>query len=78
MGWQRCFDDPISFPDGTNLSTLRQAIEYLVKTVPKAERDMPQVLTAAEMLTNAAEKPDIAWIPALPFSMLLRRFRLLD
>ena len=50
-GWQREFDDPIPLPDGTRLRTLRQAISYLAKTVPKTERDMPDVLTAAEMLT---------------------------
>jgi hypothetical protein len=60
-GWQREFDVPISLPDGTQLRTLRQAISYLAKTVPKAERDMPDVLTAAEMLTNAAER-EIAWM----------------
>jgi len=57
LSWSREFDEPIELPDGTTLSTLRQAVEYLAKTVPKAERDMPGVLTAAEILTNAAEKP---------------------
>jgi len=28
----------------------------------KTERNVPPVLTAAEMLTNAAEKPDVAWM----------------
>jgi hypothetical protein len=40
-------------PDGTWLRTLREAISHLVKPVPKAEWDMTEVLTAAEMLTNA-------------------------
>ena len=60
-GWQRKFDDPIETPDGTRLKTLREAVAYLAKTVPKAERDMPAVTTAAEMLTYAAER-EITWV----------------
>ena len=60
-GWQRKFDEPIETPDGTQLNTLREAIAYLAKTVPKSERDMPAVTTAAEMLTYAAER-GIAWM----------------
>src|SRR5258708_9704979 len=60
-GWQRKFDDPIETPDGTQLKTLREAIAYLAKTVPKSERDMPAVTTAAEMLTSAAER-EPAWV----------------
>jgi hypothetical protein len=55
-GWQREFDNPIEAPDGT-----REAVAYLAKTVPKSERDMPAVTTAAEMLTYAAER-EIAWV----------------
>jgi len=60
-GWQRKFDDPIELPDGTRLNTLREAVAYLAKTVPKSERDMPAVATAAEMLTYAAER-EMAWV----------------
>jgi hypothetical protein len=42
-------------------TTLREAIAYLAKTVPKADRDLPAVTTAAEMLTYAAER-GIAWM----------------
>lgn len=55
-GWHRRFDDPIETPDGTRLRTLREAVAYLAKTVPKSERDMQAVTTAAEMLTLAAER----------------------
>jgi hypothetical protein len=55
-GWRRRFDDPIDAPDGTRLNTLREAVAYLAKTVPKSERNMPAVTTAAEMLTYAAER----------------------
>ena len=55
-GWSREFDDPIILPDGTELTTLKEAVAYLAKTVPKTERNMPQVLTAAQILTYAAER----------------------
>jgi hypothetical protein len=60
-GWQREFEDPMPLPDGTLLRTLREAVAYLAKTVPKAEFDMPAVTTAAAMLTNAAER-ESAWM----------------
>jgi len=61
MSWSRRFGDPIPLPDGTELKTLREAIAWLARTVPKAERDRPEVLTAAEILTYAAER-EIAWM----------------
>jgi hypothetical protein len=62
-GWQREFDEPIETPEGTELRTLREAIAYLAKTVPKSERDMPAVTTAPEMLTSAASarSPGCSW-----------------
>jgi hypothetical protein len=55
-GWQREFEDPILLLDGTQLRTLRDAISHLAKSIPQAEQDMPEFLTAAEILTNAAER----------------------
>jgi hypothetical protein len=52
MGWSGRAPAP--------LKTLREAVAYLAKAIPKAERDMPEVLAAAEMLTNAAER-ESAW-----------------
>ncbi|MBR1280797.1 hypothetical protein JQ597_01960 [Bradyrhizobium sp. AUGA SZCCT0177] len=60
-GWLRKFDEAIEAPDGTQLNTLREAVAYLAETVPKSERDMPAVTTAAEILTYAAER-GIAWM----------------
>jgi hypothetical protein len=42
--------------DGTTLTTLRDAIQYLARTVPKAERDHEKVLSAADHLTRSAEQ----------------------
>jgi hypothetical protein len=47
-GWSKRFDEPIVLDDGTTLQTRRQAIEYLAKTVPKAEHNDPSVLTASD------------------------------
>jgi hypothetical protein len=41
--------EPIVLPDGGKLAPLHQAI------TPPSERSLPTILTAAEMLTNAAE-----------------------
>ena len=54
-GWQRRFDDPIITPDGKELATLRDAIQYLGATVPKAEHNHPKVLNAADHLTRSAD-----------------------
>jgi hypothetical protein len=42
--------------DGTTLRTLRDAIQYLAKTVPKAEQKHEQVMIAADHLTRSAEQ----------------------
>jgi hypothetical protein len=56
QGWSKHFDEPIVLDDGTTLTTLRDAIQYLAKTVPKAERDHEKVLTASDHLTRSAEQ----------------------
>jgi hypothetical protein len=61
VSWSRRFDDPIGLEDGTTLTTLQQAVAYLAETVPKAQQNHPKVLTAAQMLTFAAER-EIAWM----------------
>jgi hypothetical protein len=55
-GWSARFDEPIVLDDGTTLTTLREAIQYLARTVPKAERDHEKVLSAADHLTRSAEQ----------------------
>ena len=34
-GWSTRFDDPIVLNDGTTLTTLQDAIQYLARTVPR-------------------------------------------
>jgi hypothetical protein len=55
VSWDIRFAEPIVLPDGIRLASLRESITHLVKTTPAAERRMPVVLTAAELLTEAAE-----------------------
>src|SRR5215471_13846923 len=55
-GWSTRFDEPIVLDDGTTLSTLREAIQYLARTVPKAEQNHEKVLSAADHLTRSAEQ----------------------
>ena len=55
MSWSRRFDEPIKLPNGGKLFTLKQAIAWLAKEVPKSEHRMKQVQAAAHCVTEAAE-----------------------
>jgi hypothetical protein len=56
VSWDSRFAQPIELPGGVKLASLREAIVHLVNTMPSSERGgMPVVLTAAELITNAAE-----------------------
>jgi hypothetical protein len=55
MNWSRRFDEPITLPDGKKLATLKDAIAWLAKEVPKSEHDMKEVQAAAHCVTEAAE-----------------------
>jgi hypothetical protein len=56
VSWSLRFAEPIVLADGVKLATLRDAIAHLGKAIPKSDHEMPVVLTAAELLTNAAER----------------------
>jgi hypothetical protein len=55
VSWDSRFPEPIELP-GVKLASLREAIVYLVNTVPSSERGTPVILTAAEMIVSAAER----------------------
>lgn len=57
-GWGRRFDTPISI-DGSELATLRDAIAWLAKRVPKARHEDEDVQLAARLLTWSAEQGGI-------------------
>jgi hypothetical protein len=48
--------EPIELPGGVRLASLREAIVHLVNTIPSSERGIPVVLTAAELITSAAQR----------------------
>jgi hypothetical protein len=56
VSWDSRFPEPIELPCGVKLASLREAIVHLVNTVPSTERSTPVILTAAEMITSAAER----------------------
>jgi hypothetical protein len=56
VSWDDRFAEPILLEDGTKLASLRQAIAHLAKFIPKAERNLPEVLTASNIMTKAAEQ----------------------
>jgi hypothetical protein len=56
VSWDSRFPEPIELPCGAKLASLREAIVHLVNTVPSSERGTPVVLTAAELITSAAER----------------------
>jgi hypothetical protein len=55
VSWSLRFGKPILLADGGKVASLRKAIAHLVKIIPAPERGSPAVLTAAELLANAAE-----------------------
>ena len=55
MSWSLRFAEPIVLPDGRKLATLRDAIRHLAQIILKPEGNMLEVLTASDLLTQAAE-----------------------
>jgi hypothetical protein len=56
VSWDSRFAEPIELSGGVRLASLRDAIVHLVYTVPSSERGTPVILTAAELITSAAER----------------------
>ncbi len=56
VSWDERFAEPIVLDDGTKLATLLEAIAHLAKIIPKAERNLPEILTASDVITKAAEQ----------------------
>ena len=66
--------EPIELPGGVRLASLREAIVHLVNTIPSSERGIPVVLTAAELITSAAQRGgpiEFARIATLGRSMVM-------
>jgi hypothetical protein len=56
VSWDSRFPEPIDLPGGVRRASLREAIVHLVNSVPSSERGSPVILTAAELITSAAER----------------------
>jgi hypothetical protein len=56
VSWEEHFAERIVLDDGTKLVTLRKALAHLAKIITKAERNPPEVLTASDFMTKAAEQ----------------------
>jgi hypothetical protein len=56
VSWDSRFAEPIELLGGVRLASLRDAIVHLINTIPSSERGTPVVLTAAELITSAAER----------------------
>jgi hypothetical protein len=56
VSWDSSFPEPIELPGGVRLASLREAMVHLANTVPSSERGTPVILTAAELITSAAER----------------------
>jgi hypothetical protein len=55
MPWSTRFAPPITLPNGEKLATVKDAIAWLAKEVPKSEHGMKEVQAAAHCVTEAAE-----------------------
>jgi hypothetical protein len=55
VSWDKRFAEPIVLEDSSKLATLRDAIAHLAQLIPEAKRNMPEILTASDLLTSAAE-----------------------
>jgi len=56
VSWDKRFAEPIVLDDGTELATLREALAHLAEIITKAERNLPEILTASAIVTKAAEQ----------------------
>jgi len=55
VSWSRRFDEPIELPDGRKLRTLREAINWLAKEVPKSEQKNGEGADGRSFGTQAAQ-----------------------
>jgi hypothetical protein len=55
MTWSRPFDDPIALPDGRELTTLRQAADYIT-SLPAKVQQRAEWQAAAEALLLVVER----------------------
>jgi hypothetical protein len=70
MSWSRPFDAPIALPDGREITTLRQAGEYIT-ALPAREHNQPHWQTAMRHLISAAEDGGIVMLAEIAMRQAL-------
>ena len=78
MPWSTRFAPPIKLPGGGKLVTLKDAIAWLAKEVPKSEHDMKEVQAAAHCVTEAAENGGPLLFARLGMMQAINRHKLED
>jgi hypothetical protein len=74
MSWSRAFDAPIPLPDGAEITTLREAGEYIT-ALPAAEHNKPHWQIATQHLMAAAERGGIVMLADIALRQALTHQR---
>jgi hypothetical protein len=74
MTWSRPFDAPIALPDGGELTTLRQAGEYIT-ALPATKHYKPHWQIATQHLMAAAERDGIVMLADIALRQALTHDR---
>ena len=74
MAWSRAFDAPVPLPDGGEITTLREAGEYITD-LPAKEHDKPHWQTAMRHLMSAAEHGGIVMLADIAMRQALSHGR---
>ena len=72
MSWDQPFFDSIKLPSGCKLVTLRDAANYIVR-LPKAEQQLPEWQTAAEVLMLVGERGGDPMVATIAMMRALNR-----
>jgi hypothetical protein len=73
--WSRRFDKPIEISDGGKIETLRDALAWLARAVPKAEHGMKDVQSAVNHLREAAENNGPMMFAEISLVLVINRLR---
>jgi len=74
MTWSRAFDAPIVLPDAGEITTLREAGEYVAR-LPKREHEQPHWQIAIDHLMSAAERGGIVMLADIAMRRALNQGR---
>jgi hypothetical protein len=74
VSWDQRFFEPINLPGSKPLATLRDAANYIVK-LPKAEQQVEEWQTAAEMLMLVGDRGGDPMLPHIAMLKALHRHK---